>query len=135
MYKDTVTLFNRTPDGRWLPTVLKGVNLNMDRASIVARYGEKSTDSAVLNVPYTGDYMVAGKSWKPPKQWTEDSITFRSGNEFDFFWLGEWDGGIVDDREYTGGFYQYMNKSHDFVFAVTGFTPFSVIPHFEVTGR
>ncbi len=135
MYNDTVTLFNRTSDGRWIPTVLKGVNLNMDRASIVARYGEKSSDNAVLNVPYSGDYMIAGKQWKPPKQWTEDSITFRSGNDFDFFWLGEWDGGTVSDTDYKGGFYQWMNKNHDYVFAVSTVARFTVIPHFEVVGQ
>lgn len=138
MYNDTVTLFNRTPDRQWIPTVLHGVNLNTDRSAIVAKYGEKSTDAAVLNVKYSvkdGQVIVADNPWQPPKAWQGDGITFASGNDFDFFWHGEWTEGIVDDRSYTGGFYQYMNKTYDFVFAVTGFSRFSVIPHFEVTGR
>lgn len=136
MHNDTVTLFNRTSDGRWLPTVLTGVNLNMDRASIVARYGEQAKDSAVLNIPYTGDKIIAGKPWKPPKEWDgADSITFRSGNEFDFFWLGEWTGGEVADSDYKGGFYQHMNKTHDYVFAVSSVAWFTTILHFEVVGR
>ena len=136
VYKDTVTLFNRTSDGRWIPTVLKGVNLNMDRASIVAKYGEQAKDSAVLNIPYTGDKIIAGKPWKPPKEWEgADSVTLRSGNEFDFFWLGEWTEGEVSDSDYKGGFYQYMNKTHDYVFAVSSVAWFTVIPHFEVVGR
>lgn len=139
MYKDTITLFKRDPDRRWFPTVIRGVNLNMDRAAIVAKYGEQSSDAAVLNIRYTvedGQIVVGGKPWVPPKEWQDESqVTFTSGNDFDFFWLGEWTDGTVDDRTYQGGFYQWMNKNYDFVFAITGFSMFSDIPHFEVTAR
>lgn len=135
MYNDTVTLFNRG-DGEWYPTVLKGVNLNMDKAAINHQYGEKSADSAILNIPYTGDKIVAGKPWKPPKEWDgSDSITFQTGNDFDFFWLGEWTEGTVADADYKGGFYQHMNKTHDYVFAISAVAWFTVIPHFEVVGK
>lgn len=134
MHNDTVTLFNRG-EGIWYPTVLKGVNLNIDKANINQRYGEKSSDSAVLNIPYTGDKIIAGKPWKPPMEWEPGTITFRDGNDFDFFWLGEWDGGEVADADYKGGFYQWMNKNHDYVFAVSAVAWFSVIPHFEVVGK
>lgn len=140
MYKDTVTLFKRDPEKRlWYPTLLRGVNLQMDRAAIVAKYGEQSSDAAILNVRYTVNkclVMVDGNVWVPPKDWTEpNQITFTGGNDFDFFWAGEWTDGDVDDRDYTGGFYQHMNRTKDFVFAITGFTRFSVIPHFEVRAR
>ena len=139
MYKDTITLFKRDPDRKWHPTILRNVNLNMDRAAIVAKYGEQSSDAAILNVQYTvedGQIMVGGKPWESPKEWRDESqISFTSGNDFDFFWLGEWDEGTVDDTAYFGGFYQWMNKNYDFVFAITGFSMFTVIPHFEVTGR
>lgn len=55
MYKDVVTVFNeqRSRNGSvWYPTVLTGVNLNMDRGAVVARYGEQSQDNAILNVRY-----------------------------------------------------------------------------------
>ena len=57
MYKDTVTLFNRYVDSMgntmWFPHVLTGVNLVIDRAVIVSKYGEESNDNAVLNIKYT----------------------------------------------------------------------------------
>lgn len=148
MYRDTITLFNRKVEDRskgsiWYPTVIKGVNLIIDRAAIVAQYGPETQDSAILNIRYTekdGEILVAGKPWMPPKEWdqTEDALTFATGSEFDFFWLGEWTGGIVQDIDYTNGFYPHMNNKHDYVFAITSvsrLTGFGVLPHFEITGK
>ena len=150
MYKDTITLFNRytTKDRKvyWYPTILHGVNLNIDKASIIAKYGSNSQDNAVLNVKYhSGDdtVMVGDKQWLSPKEWkkqSEDllsrSITFATGKEeFDFFYAGEWESEepIADD-DYNG-FYSHMNKMYDEVFCITSAAKFSVIPHFEVVGK
>jgi hypothetical protein len=146
MYQDTITLFNRKSGERgqgdtWYPTVIKNANLNIDRAAILAKYGSEIQDNAVLHIRYTidgGNIIVGGKPWMPPKAWdkTEDSITFASGTNFDFFWLGEWTGGIVTDSDYLDeGFYNYMNRTHDYVFAVTSVALYSVIPHFEIMGK
>ena len=151
MYQDVITLFNRKPGDRgrgdtWFPTIIRNVNLNIDRAAIQAKYGPESQDNATLMVRYkeiNGQITVAcdfdsEKTWMPPKEWdqTEDSITFTSGNSFDFFWVGEWDGGIVTDADYLDeGFYNYMNRSKDYVFAITSVARYSVIPHFEIMGK
>ena len=151
MYQDVITLFNRKPGERgrgdtWFPTIIRNVNLNIDRAAIQAKYGPESQDNATLMVRYketNGQITVAcdsdsEKPWMPPKEWdqTEDSITFTSGNGFDFFWMGEWTGGIVTDEEYLDeGFYNYMNRTKDYVFAITSVARYSVIPHFEIMGK
>lgn len=151
MYKDTITLFCRKPGERgqgdiWYPTVIYNVNLNIDRAAILAKYGPESQDNAALHIRYArenGEIMIpcsdgVKKPWMPPKEWdkTEDSITFTSGNNFDFFMLGEWDGGIATDADYGDeGFYNYMNRTKDYVFAVTSVAVYSVIPHFEIMGK
>lgn len=145
MYQDTITLFNRKPGGAtgdtWYPTVIKNANLNIDRAAILAKYGPEAQDNAVLHIRYSrigSDIIVAGKPWMPPKEWdqTEDSITFTSGSNFDFFWAGEWAGGIVSDADYSNeGFYGYMNRKHDYVFAVSSVAMYSIIPHFEIMGK
>ena len=146
VYRDTITLFNRKSGGRgqgdtWLPTVIENVNLTVDRAAIMAKYGQESQDSAVLHIRYEKDgdqIMVAGKPWSNPKEWdgTEDAITFASGNGFDFFWEGRWDGSIVTDEQYGDeGFYNYMNRTHDHVFAVTAVAKYGLIPHFEIMGK
>ena len=145
MYKNTITLFNRKSGGSggdtWYPTLIRNVNLNIDRAAILAKYGAEAQDNAVLHIRYTKDgedILVSGKPWMPPKAWdgTEDSVTFSGGSKFDFFWLGEWTGGIVTDSEYpTEGFYGFMNRTHDYVFAISSVAIYSVIPHFEIMGR
>lgn len=148
MYQNTITLFNRKRGGpgegdTWFPTVIRNVNLVIDRSAVVAKYGAESKDNAILNVRYdvlNNNVMVAGKQWMPPKAWdkTEKTITFAGGNDFDFFWEGEWTGGVTSDSdpEYGDeGFYSYMNRTKDFVFAINSVSKMSVIPHFEITGK
>lgn len=150
MYNDTITLFNRregTTGDTWYPSVLHNVQVNIDRASILAKYGAQSQDKAMLNVRYTLDgeaKKVGGKQWLPPKAWQmcddpSQALTFTPGTKFDFFWLGDWgsevpvpDAGYLKDMD----FYAYMNSTHDFVFAVSSVGgPFSLIPHFEIMGK
>lgn len=143
MYQDTVTIFNKKPGGRgeapiWYPTVIHGVNLNIDRAAILAKYSGESQDSAYLGIHYQkdgGEILVAGKPLMDPKKWdgTEDSITFGPD---DFFWKGAWDSGIVTDADYgVDGFYGYMNKTHDYVFTISSVAIHSVIYLIEIMGK
>lgn len=149
MYKDTVTLFCRYESrlgDTWYPTILRNVNLNMDKAAIIAKYGAESKDNAVLNIKYhiaDAGIMVGDKIWLPPKEWdrqTNDllpkSLTFTGGQAFDFFWVGEWnDEEPIADDNYTYNFYNHMNDIYDYVFAITSVGgPYSVIPHFEIMG-
>lgn len=150
MYNDTITLFNRKEGDEgdtWFPTILRNVHLNMDKAAIVAKYGPQSADSALLNVRYAQDgenKMVARKRWMPPKEWEKqldhsEAVTFTPGDRFDFFWVGDWGNEYpVQDVDYFAytDFYTYMNKTHDFVFAVSSVGgPYSIIPHFEILGK
>ena len=79
--------------------------------------------------------------WKKPKEWEKqvnDLLpgTIRFSPESDFFWEGEWDKGIVNDEDYRGGFYQYMNQRFDNVFKITSVGgPYNLIPHFEILGK
>lgn len=145
MYQRTVTLFNRRGTS-WIPTVLHGVDLNVDRAAIVERFGADARDRAVLHVRCrkNGDSItVEGKSWIPPiayrKQNAECTMTFTEGNEdFDFFYAGEFgNGSPISDTAYgIDGFYDYMRRNYDGVYAISSVSgPFTVIPHFEIVGR
>ena len=148
MYSDKITLFNHYKSrlgDMWYPTVIDGVNLLIDKAAIVAKYGAESKDNALLNIHYqTVDkqIMVDGKPYLPPKEWSHqtndklpESITFASGKDFDFFMLGEYESKepIADD-DYIDGFYNYINDEYDYVFAVTSVAKYTAIPHFEIMG-
>lgn len=155
MYNNIITLFNRYDSQTgtvWYPHILTGVDLNTDRGAILKKYGPDSTDNAQLHVRYHFRDGVkeitdnAGKEleWLSPKEWAkqtndalEKSITFSPDS---FFWEGVWDGGTVNDAEYTDrrydGFYAYMNAKHDNVFLITSVGgPYTVIPHFEALGK
>ena len=149
MYADTITLFNRYSSKHgdmWLPTVITGADLNTDRATVVAKYGESSADKAMLHIRYevkNGKPYVAGKRYLSPKVWelqTNDelanTLTFTPGQDFDFFWAGEWpETEPINDDDYAEGFYSYMNRNYDGVFAVTNAAMYSLIPHFEIGGK
>lgn len=153
MYEKTVTIFDyyesaTTGDAYWYPHVLSDVDLITDHGAILKKYGPDSTDNAALHIAYTqdGDKVMIQQSdgsavpWMAPKSWAAqvnddlpDSITF--GPE-DFFWQGEWTGGVVVDDDYRNGFYQYMNSSRDNVYKITSVGgPYTVIPHFEILGK
>lgn len=150
MYTDTITLFNRKEgnDGdTWFPVVLRNVHVNVDRAAIMAKYGAESADSAVINIRYVQDgsnKLIDGRRWLPPKEWDQlldhaGTITFTTGDRFDFIWLGDWGNeDPVNDSDYFANldFYTYMNRTHDYVFAISSVGgPYSVIPHFEILGK
>ena len=153
MYADTITLFNRyeRSDGSlvWYPTVIHGVDLNIDRAAIIAKYGENSTDNASLHIRYhagdNGEIVIANRPYLLPKVWEgqindqlPNSLTFTTGQNADFFWQGEWSGEAIildSDYENKNGFYNYMNRRYDHVYMITAVAQYSVIPHFEIMGK
>lgn len=149
LYIDTVTIFNckeisHTEGSIYYPTVIRNVNLNIDRAAILAKYGPETNDTAMLAIrfkPSAGEALIdcgndIQKPWMPPKSWdgTVDSLTFNPSG--DFFWMGEWKGGICSDEEYPmSGFFGYMNQNHDNVFVISSVAKYDLIPHFEIMGR
>lgn len=146
-YEDIVTIFNRYVDSAgntvWHPHVISEANLQMDKATIVSKYGADSKDNAVLNVRYhflENAKVIGNKTYLPPKEWrkqeevSSECITFASGSDFDFFILGDYgsEEPILDE---AGNIYSNMKKEYDFVFAVTSVSCLKAIPHFEITGK
>lgn len=149
MYSETITLFNRYHSRLgdiWYPHILHNVNLIVDKASIMAKYGAETTDKASLHVKYSNNdgILIDGINYLPPMEWkklTNDKlaeyITFNSdSNYFDFFILGEYEGTepIVDDN-YLDGFFSHMEEETE-CYAITSVSsPYKVIPHFEIMAR
>ena len=141
MYRDTITLFNYY-NGFWSATVLHNVDLNTDRAAILARLGVNSGDRANLHVAYRlsgdGTIKVGDYTYVNPENYTAETgtITFAEGLEFSFFSSFAWDGEtVISDNDYEAGFYNYLNSTRGDVFAVSSVAMYSVIPHFEVMGK
>ena len=148
MYKDTVTLFNRYVDSMgntmWFPHVLTDVNINIDKAVINSKYGEESKDNAVLNVKFTvkdNKNNVGNLVYLNPKEWERqvndelpNFITFKGGNDFDFFVVGKYDSEeFIEDEK--GTFFREIQQEYDYVFAVTSVAKYDLISHFEILGK
>lgn len=147
IYKQTITLFNRkTVDGvtMWHPFVIDGVHLIMDKSIIISTYGEQSQDNARVHIRYTptgSGALVNGKIYMLPKEWNRagepsENFTLGYGDNFDFIMEGNY--GSLDpiaDSDYRNGFYNYMNKNYDNVFAISTVSKFNLIPHFEIGAR
>ena len=80
--------------------------------------------------------MLTVKEWRRQvNDLLDDTITFEASDDC-FFWEGVWNSGQVNDEDYRGGFYAYMNNRYDFVYLVSSVGgPYSVIPHFEILGK
>lgn len=147
MYKDTVTVFNRygsrVNGDTWYAHCLYNTDVNIDRAAIIAKYGENAAESAKLHIMIDGDGTIQGLRFLDPVEWnslTNDelssAITFQNGQNFDFFYVGEWDGpDVIRDDDYADGFYDFMNRNHSKVYAVTTVGIYSIIPHVEILGK
>ena len=151
IYKQTITLFNRISAGGgdiyWYPTIIRGVHLYDSQTSTWSNQGGNSGNNATVHIMYqivNGQIMVAGKPYYPPKQYRlldapQDAITFAFGHhdDSDFFIRGEFgfDGAVSDDAHDRHGFFNYMKKTNDDVYSVSGVTIYNLIPHFEITGR
>ena len=104
MYRDTITLFNFY-NGIWRATVLNNVDLNADRAAIIARYGTESSDRAKLHVSFQptadGTIKIGSNKYVKPEDYTGEAgtITFASGNLFSFFSSFNWDGNVGNIEE------------------------------------
>lgn len=133
MYKDTITIYNRY-NGIWRGVVLDGVDINADRAAIVAKYGSDSKDNVRLHIKCAGDALA---KYVEPNAYSgaQDTFTLSSGNCFTFFTEGAQSVLEGVDADYTDGFYDYMNATVGKCYAVTSVARYSVIPHWEIMGR
>jgi len=147
IYQQTITLFNRqTVNGvtTWYPFVISGVHLIMDKAIIISTYGEQSQDNAKVHiryVPSADGAVVRGKTYMLPKQFARDgdptrNFTLGIGDAFDFIMEGDYGSeSPIADADYRNGFYNYMNKNYDNVFAISTVSKFNLIPHFEIGAK
>lgn len=147
LYKQTVTMFNRRTVGDsviWYPIILEKVHLVTDKSIIIGSYGEQSQDNARLHVRYSwvnGKAVVNGKTYMTPKVWEREgdpmvNFTIGYGDSFDFFIEGIYrSSSSIDDEAYRNGFYNYMNKEYDSVYAISTVSQFNLIPHFEIGAK
>ena len=137
MFSKTITLYSLHNDV-WYPTVLHGCSLVVDKSARQAQTGLENEDKAILHIPKKS-ITAAGVEVVGPKEYNSlpsptGYITFQEGSGF--FIEGESDYSIVNDDDYISGYYDYLNKSMDGVYLITSASSeYSLIPHYEITGK
>ena len=163
MYSDTITMFNRYRSRQgdmWYPHVLHNVNLIVDSASIIAKYGAESTGKASLHIQYHKDLdgnimineivkdgeenVIKEIPFIAPKEWEKllndqlpAFITFKTdANKWDFFIKGEYpELQPINDKDFIEGFYAKMEAETECYVLTTASDPYKIIPHFEILAR
>lgn len=95
-----------------------------------------ATGSETGLVQESKPYILPKEYARKPFSEASHFVTFGMGDHFDFFIEGPYSGmGPIDDDDYREGFYNYMSRCYDNVWVVTRAAKYSLIPHFEITGR
>lgn len=136
MYNDTVTIFNAYEDkkqaiNRWYPTVLEGVELQINRGMTVTTDGNANDNTASLHIRNDLDKYLNPVAFKK----AEDRENHFTLGQKDFFVEGELDLIVIEEDDYPNGFFEYIKSEYDNVFKITTVERYKVIPHFEVGGK
>jgi len=151
MYSEVITLFNHHSDrlgDAWYPHLLTNVDLIVDRASVIAKYGPETSSSAKLHIKYDSDgnnLSINGIPYINPKEWhnlttdeRKEYITFNSdGINADFFVIGDagYTEPIFDDASAQNSLIERISKEKDTYTIVTVSEPYKVIKHFEIMAK
>ena len=149
LFRDTITVFCRSVENGaifWYPRVIKNTHAVISSGASSTTRGASNTDNGMVHIMYSGgrDGACIGKYlYVLPKAWAaltpdkkEKSITFTTGEDFGFWMKGSFtEQGPISDESFRDGFYNYMNKKYDDVFAIAQCTQSYIIPHFELVAK
>ena len=152
MHDSTVTLFNgheRRGVLLWYPTVFTGVTLTETRGDTATPdAGTVSADTVEIIIRTAADKTSRTPSgtirqYAGPKEYAalaDPSGYFTFTPQRDFIAVGDLSAAYPEPVEDEAeddfhGFYHAMSKTRDRVYLVTDAAFFSLLPHFEVSGR
>lgn len=151
MHNVTLTYFcHHKGAGIWYPTVIPGTDVHSGLSYMVRSYGAEFSDDVAIHIPYrtstTGARIVANKQVLSRKEWDalttgqNGYLTIKGGGDADAIWLGDYS--TVDplltpisDSDYASGFFDWLKKTKDGVFAVSKVSDYSLIPHYEILAK
>lgn len=155
-YVDSVVIYNRyinqTMDGaeQYFGTRLDNVRVEFTQEQNQNKSGSQDVSVCLLKIP---NDSTLPKPYKVPELWndlTTDEIlnSFTLNTDGDFFVLVKKPELNLDitapegvqtseDAPYAdeGGFYEYMRTKYSYVYSMSSFAVFGLIPHFEVGGK
>lgn len=152
-YVDSVIVYNRyyndtTGAEQYFGTRLDGVRVEFTQEQNQNKSGSQDVSVCLLKIP---NDSTLPKPYKDPKSWaqltTEEMLeNFTLSTDGDFFVLVKKEELNLDvdapaglqessDPLYADGFAQYMKDKYGYVYEMSSFAVFGLIPHFEVGGK
>lgn len=153
-YVDSVVIYNRyinqTMDGaeQYFGTRLDNVRVEFTKEQNQSKSGSEDVSDCLLKIP---NDSTLPKPYLVPELWndlTADEMlqNFTLSTDGDFFVLVKKKElnldidapvGMQDSSspEYDGGFYEYMKSKYSYVYSISSFAVFGLIPHFQVGGK
>lgn len=123
MFEDTVTIFNLYNE-IWYPTILQGVEVQEVTGQTESKDGSKPANTCSLHIPE--NLMV---NYKKPKEYQGEGFTIKEG---DFFVVGDFSSGPIDENDYESGYLTYMRNTYDSVYHINSVGFYKTIRHIEV---
>lgn len=142
MFGRDVTIFSKQ-GAIWYPRVFNDAQVAEDRGYIRRVYGETSNEVVSVHIKRInglaeGKYTVyEPKAWNALQTIPTDAVSFK---DEDVIMLADWsevDNTLspISDDDYAKGFYNWLRKTHDCVYAITNTAKFTALPHWEIAGR
>lgn len=154
-YVDSVVIYNRyinqTMDGaeQYFGTRIDNVRVEFTQEQNQNKSGSQDVSVCLLKIP---NDSTLPKPYKVPELWndlTTDEMlnSFTLNTDGDFFVLVkkpelnldiDAPEGVQDSDNnpvYEGGFLEYMKGRYSYVYSMSSFAVFGLIPHFEVGGK
>lgn len=144
MHCDCITIFNyHKLSDKWYPTLIHGVDFGNVSSSKNSTRGTDDESSVVFIIKCNQCRQVithsGAKRYIGAKEYARCSNPhgyFTFDTEKDFVYRGIWNGEmVINEDDYECGFYSYMNSEFDDVYKITSSEFYSLLPHFEVSGR
>lgn len=153
-YVDSVVIYNRyinqTMDGaeQYFGTRIDNVRVEFTQEQNQNKSGSQDVSVCLLKIH---NDVTLPKPYKVPELWndlTTDEMlnSFTLSTDGDFFVLVKKKElnldidapiGMQDSSapEYDGGFYEYMKSKYSYVYQMSSFAVFSLIPYFQIGGK
>lgn len=152
-YIDSVVVYNRyyndtTGTEQYFGTRLDGVRVEFTKEQNQSKSGSEDVSDCLLKIP---NDSTLPKPYLVPEIWndlTADEMlqNFTLSTDGDFFLLVKKKElnldidapiGMQDssDPMYDGGFYEYMKGKYSYVYQMSSFAVFGLIPYFQIGGK
>lgn len=142
LYNDTITVFVQHGE-LWYPHVIKNTDVGITNSQNASTFGDKNLDTFEVLINCTKDKVITTTqgdvTYLPPKKFAAlespaGYITFDSDSTF--IYADEYKDTVpLNTDDFDSGLYQHFKNIYDGVYKLHSAAFYSLIPHFELSGK